>query len=564
MDNKNILFAISLSAAVIILWTLVFVPPPEEIKQNKINQEQVKQEQAQKSSDTPSLDQNENFTKLTRKEALTENERVPFENNSVVGSISLKGAAIDDLTFKEYNVELNGNEKVILLNPRNVEDGYFIESGFVTTNKNIDIPNSNTVWKVEGNKKLTNNSPIKLTWTNSQGITFEKHISLDDQFLFTVKQKIINSSDKTYNFYSYGQIIRNRIPSSISGFYILHEGFLSVLDDQLIEEDYDDIQEKKFTQTAQEGFLGISDKFWIASVIPPRSKEFKITFDYKNKFRANYISTKGIEVGANGSIEEEIQIIIAAKRVNAIDYYAESLNINKFDLVIDFGILYFLTKPLWFAIDYFFKLCGNYGVAIILITVCIRLLFFPLASYSFRSMGKMKLLQPEMIRLKELHKDDKMKLQQEMMALYKKEKVNPMSGCLPILVQIPVFFALYKVLFVTIEMRHQPFFGWIKDLSDKDPTTVFNLFGLIPWDPPSFLIIGAWPIAMGLSMYIQQKLNPAPPDPIQAKIFKFFPLFLTVILAPFPSGLVIYWTFNNLLTLIQQYYIQRTMTIKTT
>ena len=564
MDNKNILFAISLSAAVIILWTLVFMPPPEEIKQNKINQEQVKQEQAQKSSDTPSLDQNENFTKLTRKEALTENERVPFENNSVVGSISLKGAAIDDLTFKEYNVELNGNEKVILLNPRNVEDGYFIESGFVTTNKNIDTPNSNTVWKVEGNKKLTNNSPIKLTWTNSQGITFEKHISLDDQFLFTVKQKIINSSDKTYNFYSYGQIIRNRIPSSISGFYILHEGFLSVLDDQLIEEDYDDIQEKKFTQTAQEGFLGISDKFWIASVIPPRSKEFKITFDYKNKFRANYISTKGIEVGANGSIEEEIQIIIAAKRVNAIDYYAESLNINKFDLVIDFGILYFLTKPLWFAIDYFFKLCGNYGVAIILITVCIRLLFFPLASYSFRSMGKMKLLQPEMIRLKELHKDDKMKLQQEMMALYKREKVNPMSGCLPILVQIPVFFALYKVLFVTIEMRHQPFFGWIKDLSDKDPTTVFNLFGLIPWDPPSFLIIGAWPIAMGLSMYIQQKLNPAPPDPIQAKIFKFFPLFLTVILAPFPSGLVIYWTFNNLLTLIQQYYIQRTMTIKTT
>jgi YidC/Oxa1 family membrane protein insertase len=564
MDTKNIITAISFSAAVIILWALFFGPSTEEIKQNKINQEQVKQEQAQKSSDTPSLDQNENFTKLTRKEALTENERVPFENNSVVGSISLKGAAIDDLTFKEYNVELNSNEKVILLNPRNVEDGYFIESGFVTTNKNIDIPNSNTVWKVEGNKKLTNNSPIKLTWTNSQGITFEKHISLDDQFLFTVKQKIINSSDKTYNFYSYGQIIRNRIPSSISGFYILHEGFLSVLDDQLIEEDYDDIQEKKFTQTAQEGFLGISDKFWIASVIPPRSKEFKITFDYKNKFRANYISTKGIEVGANGSIEEEIQIIIAAKRVNAIDYYAESLNINKFDLVIDFGILYFLTKPLWFAIDYFFKLCGNYGVAIILITVCIRLLFFPLASYSFRSMGKMKLLQPEMIRLKELHKDDKMKLQQEMMALYKKEKVNPMSGCLPILVQIPVFFALYKVLFVTIEMRHQPFFGWIKDLSDKDPTTVFNLFGLIPWDPPSFLIIGAWPIAMGLSMYIQQKLNPAPPDPIQAKIFKFFPLFLTVILAPFPSGLVIYWTFNNLLTLIQQYYIQRTMTIKTT
>ena len=564
MDNKNILFAISLSAAVIILWTLVFMPPPEEIKQNKINQEQVKQEQAQKSSDTPSLDQNENFTKLTRKEALTENERVPFENNSVVGSISLKGAAIDDLTFKEYNVELNGNEKVILLNPRNVEDGYFIESGFVTTNKNIDIPNSNTVWKVEGNKKLTNNSPIKLTWTNSQGITFEKHISLDDQFLFTVKQKIINSSDKTYNFYSYGQIIRNRIPSSISGFYILHEGFLSVLDDQLIEEDYDDIQENKFTQTAQEGFFGYSDKFWLTSIIPPRGKEFKTTFDYKNKFRANYISSDGTEVGPNDAIEEEIQIIVAAKRVKTIDGYAERLNINKFDLAIDWGVMYFITKPLFFALDYLFNLLGNYGLAIIAVTICIRLAFFPLANYSFRSMGKMKLLQPEMTRLKELHKGDKTKLQQEMMALYKREKVNPMSGCLPILVQIPVFFALYKVLFVTIEMRHMPFAGWIHDLSDRDPTSLFNLFGLIPWDPPSFLIIGAWPIAMGISMWIQQKLNPKPPDPIQQKIFAFFPIFLTVILAPFPSGLVIYWTFNNIFTMIQQYYIQSKMTIKTT
>ena len=560
MDTKNIIAAISLSAAVLILYSLFFAPEPDP---SRIKKDPIEKTKTVESSDTPSIDKNENLTKLTRKDALSENDRIQFENNNIIGSISLKGATIDDLTFKEYNVELNGNEKVTLLSPRKVEDGYLIESGFVTTNKNISVPDASTIWNVSGNKKLTNNNPVKLTWSNSQGITFEKHISLDNQFLFTVKEKVINSSNKTYNFYSYGQIIRNKIPE-ISGFYILHEGFLSVLDDQLIEEDYDDIQEKKFTQTAQEGFLGISDKFWIASVIPPRSKEFKITFDYKNKFRANYISTKGIEVGANGSIEEEIQIIIAAKRVNAIDYYAESLNINKFDLVIDFGILYFLTKPLWFAIDYFFKLCGNYGVAIILITVCIRLLFFPLASYSFRSMGKMKLLQPEMIRLKELHKDDKMKLQQEMMALYKKEKVNPMSGCLPILVQIPVFFALYKVLFVTIEMRHQPFFGWIKDLSDKDPTTVFNLFGLIPWDPPSFLIIGAWPIAMGISMYIQQKLNPAPPDPIQAKIFKFFPLFLTVILAPFPSGLVIYWTFNNLLTLIQQYYIQRTMTIKTT
>ena len=562
MDTKNTIAAISLSAAVIIIWSLFFGPSPEKIKQNKIKQEQVKQEQVQKNSDTPSLDQNENFSKLSREEALGESKRIKFENQNIIGSINTQGAVIDDLTFKNYNVELNGNEKVILLKPKKVDDGYFIQSGFVTNSKNIEVPNASTKWEIVGNNKLTTNNPIKLVWTNLEGITFEKNISLDDQFLFTVKEKVINSSDKTYNFYSYGQIIRNKLPE-ISGFYILHEGFLSVLDDQLIEEDYDDIQEKKFTQTAQEGFFGYSDKFWLTSIIPPRNKQFKTTFDYKNKFRANYISSKGTEAGPNDTIEEEIQIIVAAKRVQTIDGYEKSLNINKFDLAIDWGVLYFLTKPLFFAIDYFFKLLGNYGLAIIAVTVCIRLVFYPLANFSFRSMGKMKLLQPEMTRLKELHKDDKMKLQQEMMALYKREKVNPMSGCLPILVQIPVFFALYKVLFVTIEMRHMPFYGWIHDLSAKDSTTIFNLFGLIPWSPPEFLIIGIWPILMGLSMWLQQKLNPKPPDPIQQKIFAFFPIFLTVILAPFPSGLVIYWTFNNIFTLMQQYYIQRKTTVKT-
>ena len=558
MDTRNVIAAISLSAAVIILYSLFFQPDPATIKQNLAEQNKI-----ENNTDTPSLDKNENFAKLSRADALKENDRIQFENGSVVGSISLKGAAIDDLTFKEYNIELNGSEKIHLLSPRNVEDGYLIESGFVSTNKNIDIPDASTVWEVSGNNKLTNNNPVKLTWSNAQGITFEKHISLDDQFLFTVKEKIINSSDKSYNFYSYGQIIRNELPE-ISGFYILHEGFLSVLDDELIEEDYDDIQEKKFTQIAQDGFVAISDKFWVTSVIPPKGKEFKTTFDYKNKFRANYISTKGIEVKANSSIEEKIQIIVAAKRVNVIDGYAENLDINKFDLAIDWGFMYFITKPLFFVLDYFFKLLGNYGLAIIAVTVCIRLAFFPLANFSFKSMGKMKLLAPEMARLKELHKDDKMKLQQAMMALYKKEKVNPMSGCLPILVQIPVFFALYKVLFVTIEMRHMPFYGWIHDLSDRDPTSLFNVFGLLPWDPPSFLLIGAWPIIMGITMFIQQKLNPTPPDPIQAKIFMFFPVFLTVILAPFPAGLVIYWSFNNIFTMIQQYIVQRKMTIKTT
>jgi YidC/Oxa1 family membrane protein insertase len=559
MDTKNVVAAISLSAAVIVLYSLFFAPEPVPRSENLSEKDKI-----EKNSDAPSLEQTENLVKISRDEAIVQNERVSFENNSVKGSISLKGAIIDDLTFKNYNTNLESNENVILLNPRNIEDGYFIESGFVTSDKNIDIPNSESVWTVKGNSKLTEQTPIKLSWTNTQGITFEKDISLDNQFLFTVKQRVINSTDKKFDFYSYGQIIRNKIPEDLSNFYILHEGLIADLDDELIEEDYDDIQEKRFSKNASKGWFGIGDKYWISSIIPPREKEFKVTFDYKDKFRANYIATQPTELGSNSSIEDEMQIIVAAKRVDVVDGYAEQLNIDKFDLVIDWGFLYFITKPLFYGIDYFFKLLGNYGLAIIAITICIRLVFFPLANFSFRSMAKMKALQPEMVRLKELHKNDKMKLQQEMMALYKKEKVNPMSGCLPILVQIPVFFALYKVLFVTIEMRQMPFYGWIQDLSERDPTSLFNLFGLLPYDVPSFLVIGAWPILMGVTMFIQQKLNPAPTDPIQAKIFMFFPLFLTIILAPFPAGLVIYWTVNNVLTMAQQIFIMKRTKIKTT
>ena len=556
METRNIIAAISLSAAVILLYTLFFAPPP-------VTQESIAEKnKTEQNSDAPSLDQKENITEISREQALSESERIQFENQSIIGSISLKGAAIDDLTFKEYNVVLNGDEKVNLLAPRNAKEGYLIESGFITTDKNVKIPNSNSIWSVSGNKKLTAESPIKLTWTNDQGITFEKEISIDDKFLFTVKQRVINSTNNKYDFYSYGQIIRNEAPE-ITNFYILHEGLVATLDDELIEEDYDDIEEKKFSRTAQKGWLGIGDKYWITSLIPPKGKEFKTTFDYKNKFRANFVATEPLELNSNSSIEDKMQIIVAAKRVDVIDGYAESLKIDKFDLTIDWGFLYFITKPLFFGIDYFFKLLGNYGLAIIAITICIRLAFFPLANFSFRSMAKMKALTPEMTRLKELHKDDKMKLQQAMMALYKKEKVNPMSGCLPILVQIPVFFALYKVLFVTIEMRHMPFYGWIQDLSERDPTSLFNLFGLLPYDVPSFLMIGAWPIAMGISMFVQMKLNPAPTDPMQAKIFMFFPLFLTIILAPFPAGLVIYWTVNNILTMAQQVFIMKRTTVKT-
>ncbi len=557
MDTKNVIAAISLSAAVIILYSLFFAPPPipKENLEDKKNIE--------KNTDAPSLDQKETVSEISREEALSQSERILFENQSIIGSISLKGAAIDDLTFKEYNVSLDNDEKVKLLAPRNTKDGYFVESGFITTNKNIDIPNANSIWSVSGNNKLTDQTSVKLSWSNDQGITFEKEISLDNKFLFTIKQKVINSTNNKYDFYSYGQIIRKEIPN-ISNFYILHEGLIATLDDELIEEDYDDIQEKKFTKKANKGWLGIGDKFWITTLIPPKGKGFKTTFDYKDKFRANFVASDPLQLNENSMIEDEMQIIVAAKRVDVIDGYADNLKIDKFDLTIDWGFLYFITKPLFYGIDYFFNLLGNYGLAIIAITICIRLAFFPLANFSFRSMAKMKALQPEMVRLKDLHKDDKVKLQQEMMALYKKEKVNPMSGCLPILVQIPVFFALYKVLFVTIEMRQMPFFGWIQDLSERDPTSLFNLFGLLPYDVPSFLIIGAWPVAMGVSMFIQQKLNPAPTDPMQAKIFMFFPLFLTVILAPFPAGLVIYWTVNNILTMAQQVFIMKRTTIKTT
>ena len=559
MDQKNVVAAISLSAAVIILYSLFFAPEPQPRNQNLAEKNKTEQ-----NSDAPSLEQKESLVKISREEAIDQDERIQFENENIIGSISLKGAIIDDLTFKNYDTTLESDVNVTLLNPRNIEDGYFIESGFVTTDKNIDIPNADSVWSIIGNNQLREGSPIKLAWTNEQGITFEKEISIDNKFLFTINQKVINSTDKKYDFYSYGQIIRNKIPEGLSNFYILHEGMLAALDGELIEKDYDDIEEEKFSMNAQKGWFGVGDKYWISSIVPPRNKEFKTTFDFKNKFRANYISTEAIELGSNSSIEDQMQVIVAAKRVDTVDGYAAELNIDKFDLVIDWGFLYFITKPLFYAIDYFFKLLGNYGLAIIAVTFCIRLAFFPLANFSFRSMAKMKALTPEMTRLKELHKNDKMKLQQEMMALYKKEKVNPMSGCLPIMIQIPVFFALYKVLFVTIEMRQMPFYGWIQDLSERDPTSLFNLFGLLPYDVPSFLVIGAWPVAMGVSMWVQQKLNPAPTDPTQAKIFAFFPLFLTVILAPFPAGLVIYWTVNNILTMAQQLFIMKRTTVKTT
>ena len=562
MDLRNVVFAIALSFAVLFGWSVIFENPKIE-EQKKLE----KSENLQKdnnNSDVPSVNlEKEKNLNISRDDAIRSVKRISFENENVKGSISLKGFLIDDILFKKYNTEVNSNEKVKYLNPSETNNGYFVETGWAASNAaGISLPTKNSLWKVVGNNKLSVGNPVIAEWNNKSGLVFRKKIELDEKFLFRVTQEVQNNSNKRIELYPYAQITRNQDPDVVD-FYILHEGFIGVFDEDLQEEGYDDIKEKKKEYSAGEGWLGITDKYWLTALVPEKNQSFKGEFTYKNGFKANYIQNKPVVVQPSGTGISESKVFIAAKEVKVIDGYAKTEGINKFDLTIDWGWFYFFTKPLFFIMNYLFELTKNFGIAIVLVTAAVRLLFFPLANYSFRSMAKMKILQPELLRLKELHKEDKVKLQQEMMALYKREKVNPLSGCLPILIQIPFFFAIYKMLFISLEMRHQPFFGWIKDLSAQDPTSIFNFFGLIPWDPPSFLIIGAWPIMMGATMYLQQKLNPTPPDPIQAKIFMFFPLFLTIILAPFPSGLVVYWTINNILTIAQQWVIYRSTTVKT-
>ena len=568
MDLRNVIFAIALSFAVLFGWSVIFETPQSE-EQKASQQNESYQKKDRQNSDAPSVNiENKKVPNILRKDAIGSGKRIKFENDNVKGSIALEGALIDDIVFKKYKLKLGSDKRVTYLNPAATNDRYFVETGWASSNiDKISLPTTKTLWKVKGNSKLSVGNPVIVEWNNNSGLIFRKKIELDDKFLFKITQEIQNKSSEKVELYPYAQITRNQKPvlaaGSMSGTMILHDGFIGVFNEDLKEYDYDDIQDKKKEHNAESGWLGITDKYWITALVPEKNQSFKGEFVYKNSYKANYILNKPVVVQPSSSKTSGTKVFIAAKEVKVIDGYAESEAINKFDLTIDWGWLYFLTKPLFFIINYLFELTKNFGIAIILVTAAVRLLFFPLANYSFRSMAKMKILQPELLRLKELHKGDKAKLQQEMMALYKREKVNPLSGCLPILIQIPFFFAIYKMLLISLEMRHQPFFGWIKDLSAQDPTSIFNIFGLIPWDPPSFLIIGAWPIMMGATMYLQQKLNPTPPDPIQAKIFMFFPLFLTIILAPFPSGLVVYWTINNILTIAQQWVIMRTTTVKT-
>ena len=559
MDNKNVFIAIALSMSVLLFWA-AFFETPKPINKNSTQQEQKKNNE---NIITPNINESPKVNKISRADSIKSSPRIKIENESIVGSMSLEGGLIDDISFKKHKQNLENNLNVEFFNPAQTENGFYVETGWTSIGNKIKVPTKKSTWKVNGNKILSNNNPIILEWNNKGGIIFKKKIELDNKYLFKITQEVQNNTNQSIDLYPYAQITRNKIPDDIQNFYISHEGFIGVFDEELKEDDYDDVEENKIVREANEGWLGITDKYWVTAVVPKQGESFKSTFLYRESFKANYILNNPTTIGPSSKNSNDVRLFVAAKEVDAIDSYAANENIEKFDLVIDWGWFYFFTKPLFFIIDYLFKYSGNFGIAIVIITIGIRLIFFPLANYSFRSMAKMKAVQPEMMRLKELHKEDKTKLQQEMMALYRKEKINPASGCLPVLIQIPFFFAIYKMLFISLEMRHQPFFGWIKDLSDKDPTSLFNLFGLIPWDPPSFLIIGIWPILMGASMWVQQKLNPAPADPIQAKIFAFFPLFLTIILASFPSGLVVYWTINNILTIAQQWVIMKQTKVKT-
>ena len=563
MENKNVLLAVILSTAILIGWSFYFENPEEaQRKRAEIQGKTETQTSAQK-PEAPQSSKINPAKSISRNEALKESDRVLIENKNLSGSISLRGALIDDIILKNYRETLDANSKpIVLLSPKKYEQGYFVESGWATTKSDVKVPDNNTLWQIRDGKKLTPNYPITLEWNNKEGLVFLKKIEIDDKYLFKITETVRNDKNKVVDLFHYGQITKNAKPAT-ENFYILHEGLTGVVDKNLKEETYSAVEKEKKTYNGKSGWFGITDKYWMSAIIPESGKSFKGEYSFTGNYKANFIISEPNTIGPQKSTTSNIKIFIGAKEVYPIDDYAEKEKIDRFDLAIDWGWFYFITKPLFFVIDYIFKIVGNFGVAIIILTALVRIVFFPLSNYSFKSMAKMKVLQPEMLRLKELYKDDAKRTQQEMMALYKREKVNPLSGCLPILVQIPIFFAVYKMLFVTLEMRHAPFFGWIKDLSAADPTTIFNLFGLIPWEPPTFLMIGIWPILMGVTMYFQQKLNPAPPDPIQAKIFAWFPFIITIMLASFPSGLVIYWTASNILTMAQQYYIMGKTTVKT-
>jgi len=590
-ENRNLLFAILLSIGVLGLWEFMYAQPQREAQQRLAEQQRTEQAQQSQTTQTtapgtpgaptapgsaaaPTAPGAAAQPQQTREQALAASPRVAIDTPRLRGSINLKGGRIDDVALKDYRETVEPNSpNIVLLSPQGSPAPFYAEYGWVPgTGTTAAVPGPDTVWTQEGSGTLTPSAPVTLVWDNGQGLIFRRTISVDEDYLFTVADKVDNTGSAQVALHPFGLVSRHGLPH-VAGYYILHEGLIGYLGDQGLQEvKYNNILEEKLQSfTANGGWLGITDKYWAAAVIPARNETFTARFAATQgttpTFQSDFL-LPAREIAPGSSGEATSQFFAGAKEVRVLDKYQGEQNIPRFELLIDWGWFYFITKPLFWVIDFFFNLVGNFGVAILVTTVLIKLIFFPLANKSYESMSKMKKIQPELTALRDRYKDDRVAQQKAMMDLYKNEKINPAAGCLPILIQIPVFFALYKVLFVTIEMRHAPFFGWIKDLSAPDPTTIFNLFGLIPWDPSTvpvvghFLMLGIWPIIMGITMFLQMRLNPIPPDPTQAMIFTWMPLFFTFLLAGFPAGLVIYWSWNNLLSIIQQAAIMKRQGVK--
>jgi len=588
IDNRNTILAVILSGVVLIAWQFFYNVPAME-KQRLAQQAELAQKQAANpatpapgsASTTPTpagapTQAPAPGAPITaapiqnRAAAIAAGPRVKIDTPSVSGSIALTGARIDDIALMKYRETVDPKSPAIeLFSPSGTKEPFYAEFGFVpSAGSTTKMPDKDTVWKQEGTGALTATTPVTLTWNNGQGLTFKRTISVDDKYLFTIKDDVSNVGDAPVTLYPFGLISRHGVPQ-VSGYYILHEGLIGVLGDKGLQEyGYKKIDEAKSVEfKVTDAWLGITDKYWAATLLPSPKASVQARYSSNlvgslRTYQTDYLLDP-MTIAIGGTTSTSTNLFAGAKESAVVDAYDKQLGLNKFDRLIDWGWFYFITRPMFWMIDWFFHIVGNFGVAILLVTVLVKLVFFPLASKSYASMAKMKAVQPQLAALKDKYPDDKMKQQQEMMEIYKKEKINPVAGCLPILIQIPVFFSLYKVLFVTIEMRHAPFFGWIKDLSAPDPTNLFNLFGLLSFDPTQipvlghYLHLGIWPIIMGVTMWFQMKLNPTPPDPTQKLIFDWMPLIFTFMLAGFPAGLVIYWAWNNTLSVLQQSYIMK-------
>ena len=513
-----------------------------------------------------------------REDVIKEAPRLSIDNGVIYGSISLRGGRIDDISFHEYYEEMEKKKNVTLLSPKDSMFPRYVEYGWIPDDKNISVPGNETVWRVDGNAKLAKETPVKLVWDNSQGLRFERTFSIDDNYIITVKQAVVNNGARSVTMHPYGLITQTGFPPFYQGVWISHEGPIGYIGEELMEVKYKALwKEPEENYEAASGWAGITDKYWLTALIPPQGENVKYrvsrTGDLPGKkekgkplpkdwgrYQVDYMGAAvTVEPGKTG--ESQSQLFAGAKKVLQLEAYEKQYNIPHFDLAVDFGWFWFMTKPFFYILHFFHDAVGNMGIAIILLTILIRGAVFPLTNTSYRSFAKMKKVSPQVLEMRKTYGDDKKQLQQELVQLYEREGVNPLAGCLPMIIQIPIFFSLYKTLFVALEMRHAPFFGWIHDLSAADPTNLFNLFGLIDWAPPAFLHVGVWPLVLMTLMYLQQKLNPPPQDPIQRDMAMYMPLMMTYIMSKFAAGLVIYWTFSALIGVIQQIIIMRMMDV---